>query len=609
MFRVAVPLIYVDKEVLLFYPSCTSRIRIIPHTQRIIEMNANNSGRTSPQFTSQRSAQHMDREKKVLVIGHKNPDTDSIVSAIAYAELKQIMGFANCFAARCGNVNLQTEYVLTRFEVPPPEFINDLIPKVKYYMSHMPTTVPRDIPLWHALETLNKGNFKMLPIVDGEGRLQSILHFNAFAQNMLKKIDPNRKGIFPTSVSHMVKTLGAQPVVIFEEETIFPAQIVVAAYEFDAFKEHLDAMSLPNTIVLVGNRRDVHEYVIERQARVLVVTGGSSVSRELKKRAEEKSISILISPYDTSTTSWLTLYSSPVVHTGDTALKPLREDDYIGTIKTQLMESVSRSLPVVDRNDKVIGILSQSDLMRDPHIEIIMVDHNERSQAIDGIEHYRIQEIIDHHRLGNDHTNHPIIFINKPVGSTSTIIATLFQDYRVPMRKEIASILLAGILSDTLILHSATTTETDRHMAEFLSSLTDLPIDMFGKNIMEASSLVAREPVDYILSLDMKRFGEGKFAFTVSQVEVVTFKEIMDRKDDILEGLERLQGRTGSLFSALMVTDITELDSILFIKGDRFFISHIRYPKMDEHVYLLKGILSRKKQLIPILTEIIRNSQ
>ncbi len=550
----------------------------------------------------------MERKKKVLVFGHKNPDTDSIVSAIAYAELKRALGARNCFAARCGNVNLQTEYILNRFNVPSPEFVNELIPKVRNYMSYTPTTVPHDMPLWHALETLNKGNFKMLPIVDGEGRLQSILHFNAFAQNMLKKIDPNRKGVFPTSVSHMVKILGAQPVMACDEETVFQAQIVVAAYEFDTFREHIDAMPLSNTIVLAGNRNDVHEYVIERKARVLVVTGGSSISRELKKRAGENGVSILISPYDTSTTSWLTLYSSPVAHTGDDTLKPLREDDYIGAVKTQLMESVSRSLPVTDSDDRVIGVLSQSDLMREPDIEIIMVDHNEVSQAVDGIENYRIQEIIDHHRLGNVHTNHPIIFINKPVGSTATIIASLYQDYRVPMKKEIASILLAGILSDTLILHSATTTETDRHMAEYLSAITDLSVDTFGKDIMGAASLVARKPVDDILTLDMKHFGEGKNAFTVSQVEVISFTEIMDRKDELLEGLERFHARTGNLFTAIMVTDITELDSVLFIRGNRIFISQIRYPKMEENIYLLKGILSRKKQLIPILTEIIRKN-
>jgi manganese-dependent inorganic pyrophosphatase len=290
------------------------------------------------------------------------------------------------------------------------------------------------------------------------------------------------------------------------------------------------------------------------------------------------------------------------------ALKPVKEGDYIGAVKERLLTSVSRSLPVVDGERCVIGVLSQSDLMREPDIDIIMVDHNELSQAVEGIENYRILEIIDHHRLGNVHTNYPITFINRPVGSTSTIIATLYQDNRVPMRKEIASILLAGILSDTVILRSATTTDTDRHMAEYLSTITDLTIDGFGRDIMGAASLVARKPVDEILALDMKHFGEGKNSFTVSQVEVNTLTEIMDRKEEILQGLERQHAKTGGLFTALMVTDITELDSALFMKGDPVFVSRIRYPKVEENVYMLKGILSRKKQLVPCLTELIRKS-
>jgi len=550
----------------------------------------------------------MERRRKILVIGHRNPDTDSIVSAVAYAELKRSLGSGNCFAARCGNLNLQTEYVLERFGVPSPEFVGELIPKVKNYMSRGATTVPHDTPLWQALEILNKGNFKMLPIVDDEGRLLSILHFNAFAQNMLKKIDPNRKGVFPTSVSLLVKTLGAQPVTEFESERVFQAQIAVAAYELDAFREHIDAMPPANTIVLVGNREDVQACVVERQVRVLIVTGGRTISRELKKQAEQKGVSVLISPYDTSTTSWLALYSSPVAHTGDAALKPVKEGDYIGAVKERLLTSVSRSLPVVDGERCVIGVLSQSDLMREADIDVIMVDHNELSQAVEGIENYRILEIIDHHRLGNVHTSYPITFINRPVGSTSTIIATLYQDNRVPMRKEIASILLAGILSDTVILRSATTTETDRHMAEYLSTLTDLTIEGFGRDIMGAASLVARKPVDEILALDMKHFGEGKNSFTLSQVEVNTLTEIMDRKEEILQGLERQHAKTGGLFTALMVTDITELDSALFVKGDPVFLSRIRYPRVEENVYMLKGILSRKKQLVPCLTELIRKS-
>lgn len=547
------------------------------------------------------------RRKRILVIGHRNPDTDSIVSALAYAEMKRTLGLENCFAARCGNMNPQTEYILERFNLQAPEFVGDLIPKVKNYMNYGAVTVPREMPLWHALQVLTGGNYKMLPIVDDGGRFISVLHFNTFAQKIIRQIDPSRKGVFPTSVSHLVKALNAQPINLVDEKTQFKAQIAVSAYDIEAFKDHLGAMSMPNTIVLVGNREDVQTHVIERGVRVLIITGGGTVTRSIKDMANERGVSILISPYDTSSTSWLALYSSPVEHSGDTSLQPLREDEYIGAVKDKIRSSVSRSYPVVDRENRVIGVISQGDLIHEADTELIMVDHNEITQAIEGIENYRILEIIDHHRLGNIHTAYPITFINRPVGATSTIIASLYQDHRVPMRKEIASILLAGILSDTIILCSATTTETDRRTADYLSSITDLPIDSFGKDIMSAASLVTRKPVDEILALDRKLFGEGRKAFTISQVEVTSLTEIMGRKQELLEALERQQEKTGNLFTALMATDITDLNSALFIKGDPVFITRIPYPKLEDGIFMLKGILSRKKQLVPSLGELLRS--
>jgi manganese-dependent inorganic pyrophosphatase len=546
------------------------------------------------------------QRKRVLVIGHRNPDTDSIVSALAYAELKRTLGYANCIAVRCGNMNPQTEYILGRFGLTPPEDVGDLIPRVRNHMSYGAVTVSRDMPLWHAVEILSKGNYKMLPIVDDEGGYLSVLHFNAFAQNMLQKIDLTRKGVFPTSVGHLIKTLNAQPITVYDETVQFQARIAVAAYAFEAFKEHLRAMPLSNTIVLVGDREDIQAHVIENGVRVVVVSGGKAVSGPVIEKARERGVSVLLSPFDTSTTSWLMLYSSPVEHAGDGTVMPLKENDYLGSVKDSVQKSASRSCPVIGAGKKVMGILSQSDLIREPDTEVIMVDHNEISQAAEGIEHYRILEIIDHHRLGNLHTAYPVTFINRPVGATSTIIASLYEEHRVAMLNGIASALLAGILSDTVVLRSATATETDRRTAEYLSAITGVALEDFGREILCAGSLVGRKPVDEILALDRKRFGDGRNAFTISQVEVTTIAEIMDRETELIEGLERQQEKTGNRFSALMVTDVTDLDSALFIAGDPVFISRLRFPKLDEGVFLMKGILSRKKQLVPTLTELLR---
>jgi manganese-dependent inorganic pyrophosphatase len=543
------------------------------------------------------------------VIGHKNPDTDSIVAAIGYAELKQQMGQDGVKAARAGKLNLQAEYILDRFNVPAPIFISDLVPKVKHYMSSDPVTINRHTPLWKALEILNSRNYKMLPIVDDDNTYLSSLHYNAFAENMLEKINPQKKGIITTSVNHLAETLNAQPIFLDQEDQLFKALIVVAAQDIHSFREHINPLPIHNLIILVGNRPDVQEFVIDQGVRCLIVTGRKTLDKNLKKKAEQKGVSILISPFDTSTTSWLALYSTPVETMGDDNIRPVRQEDSIRNIKSLFDETVSHTLTVVDDSNHVIGVLTQSDLMKEPNLKIIMVDHNELTQAVEGIDNFRILEIIDHHRLGNVYTSQPITFINRPVGSTSTIIASLFFDNKVALRKEIASILLAGILSDTLVLRSATTTEVDREIAEYLADITDLTIESFGKDIMNAASMVSKKPTDEILTMDQKRYDEDPWSFTVSQVEVMSPDEIMDRKDEVLQSLEKMNSKNGTLFAALMVTDIINLNSILFIAGDTHFINLIAYPKIDNNVYSMKGILSRKKQLIPLFTELLKKME
>ncbi len=544
-------------------------------------------------------------QKKIYVIGHRNPDTDSIISAATYAHLKREQGWENVVAARAGKLNPQTEYIMERFGVPVPEFVSDLIPRVGYYLNGAPTTVSHGTPLWEALEAIDRSNLKLLPIVDDEGKYLSLLHYNAFAQNILRKVNPKKKAIFPTSLNHLLKTLKAQPILLFDEQEIRNSQIVVAASSFETFQEHLEEKMMENTLVICGDREDILAYCIEKGVRALIITGGKTPDKELRKKAEEHRVSVIISPFDTSSTALLIIYSAPIRTMGDDSVVPVRAGDFLRKIRPDLAQSVSRALPVVNDDGSVAGILSEGDLIREPNIEIIMVDHNELSQAVEGIENYRILEIIDHHRLGTLSTRYPITFINKPVGATSTIIAELYQEQKMPLARNIASALLAGILSDTLILQSATTTGTDRMMAEYLSDITDLDIQELGRDIMFAASLVGSKPIPEIIRMDMKEYAAGDRSFSVSQVEVNFPNEMLERKEEILGRLQTLREQKGYLFSALMVTDITELASYLFIEGDRTFIGSISYPKLNGGVYVLKDILSRKKQLIPYLLELM----
>jgi manganese-dependent inorganic pyrophosphatase len=255
----------------------------------------------------------------------------------------------------------------------------------------------------------------------------------------------------------------------------------------------------------------------------------------------------------------------------------------------------------------VAGVIFEGDLIREPNIEVIMVDHNEPSQAIEGIENYHVLEVIDHHRLGNLSTRYPITFINKPVGATCTIIAGLYREQRFPIKKEIASILLCGILADTLSLKSATTTDTDRETAEYLAELTGLDLAELGRELQNAANRAHNRPAGEFIVLDMKEYTENGVTFSVSQIETSDPEGFVARKDEILSALETLRGAK-FYFSALLVTDVTTLDSLLFVCGEKSFIASLNFPRREKEIFILKGIVSRKKQLVPLLTELLEKA-
>ncbi|MCP5454427.1 MAG: putative manganese-dependent inorganic diphosphatase [Spirochaetaceae bacterium] len=538
------------------------------------------------------------------VIGHKNPDTDSVVSAAAYAHLKRELGSGDCVAARAGKMSPQAEYVFERFGVPFPAFIPDLVPKVEYYMGGPAIVVGSGTPLWDALATMNQSGQKALPIVDEDGRYRAMLHYSSFAQNILKKINPHKKAVIPTSVGRLEATIKAQPVCAFAPDEMFKARVLVAALETESFKRHLDAEAVDSVIVIVGDRADVQRYSIESRVRAMIVTNGALLSRELKELAEANGVSVLVSPYDTSSTSLLVIYSTPVETMGDDTIKPVRTHETLKRAREAIADSPSRSVPVLDDDGRVVGLFDEGDLIREPNVSLILVDHNELGQAVDGADNYRILEVIDHHRLGAFSTRYPITFINRVVGSTSTIVASMYRDAKVPIPKPMASLLLAGILSDTLILKSATATDADREAAEYLSNIADLDVEAFGRDIMSSASLVAKKPVAEIVRLDMKEYGAADRSFTVSQVEVHSPDEILERADEVASELAALRASGDHYFSALMVTDITELSSVLFVEGDKDFVSMLRFPRLNETTFELKDVLSRKKQLVPLLIEL-----
>jgi manganese-dependent inorganic pyrophosphatase len=561
-------------------------------------------------------------EKTVYIIGHRNPDVDSVVSAAAYAALKHAQGQRGVIAARAGKINPQTEYIFERFGVSLPEYLPDLVPKAKYYLSGgdplavsvqpgadsgKPVTVQEEASLWEALELLQRDDSKVLPIVDRKGTYRSMLHYGGFARYIIANINPRKKSSFPLSLNHLAATIHAQPVTLFNGDEIRKSPIVVAASYTAHFKGHLEAEGAENALVIVGDRWDIQRRCIEMKVRALILSGGNTLSKELAGLAEENKVTVLISPFDTSSTAMLIIYSVPVGTLGD-AVKPIRLHDPVRTFREALSKAPSRCLPVIDNEGRAAGVIFEGDLIKAPNVDVIMVDHNEPSQAIEGIENYKILEVIDHHRLGNLSTRYPITFINRVVGATCTIITNLYREQKVPLERGIASILLCGILADTLVLQSATATETDIEAAEYLSSITGLDIKTLGHDLQSAANQVNSLPSEDLINMDMKEYTERGFSFTVSQIETDNPEALVERRAEISAALEKMRAAKDHLFSALLVTDVTVLDSLLFVTGKKSFTGHINFPVTGQGIYVLKEVVSRKKQLMPLLAELVEKA-
>ena len=295
----------------------------------------------------------MNSEKKcVYVIGHRNPDTDSVVSAAALADLRRNLGYSNYTAARAGKINPQTEYIFNRFKVPVPEYVPDLIPKVGYYMPDDCDTVNCQTSLWSAIGKMENCNSKVLPVVSDDGTYHSLLHYNAFAQNVLKILNPESESALITSIKLIQDTLNAQPLVVYDEEELFRSSVLVAAAQFETFKKMLDVHPPENIIVITGDRQDVQEYCIEKKIRAIVISSGLMMDKNLRAKAEKARTSVLISPYDTASTAMFIVYATPVSVMADKTIKSVKATDLVRMIRYQLSCSPSRSLPVTDDENK-----------------------------------------------------------------------------------------------------------------------------------------------------------------------------------------------------------------------------------------------------------------
>ena len=544
---------------------------------------------------------------EVFVIGHRNPDTDAISSAIGYAEFKRRTGMPEAVAARCGDTNDRIDFVLQTFGVPAPRFVADVAPKVRDVMQSEVVSVTPDSTAAEALGLMDEHDIRILPVLDATRTcrgLLSLFKLSKFLFPAANRLIDSRRVL--SSLENLSRTLAGKLLVAQEAEREEDLVLMIGAMGLESFAERLETYTCAKLAVVVGDRWDIQNLAIREGVRVLIVTGGLEVEPKTLDAAKRKGVSLISSPHDTATTAALCRAAVAVRHMLNEDFLSMREDASLTTVRASAAASGFAAFPVVDAKGRTVGVMSKTDFLKSVQRRLILVDHNELSQAVLGADQVEIVEIIDHHRIGALTTHQPILFRNEPVGSTSTIVADCFFREAVEMPKEIAGLLLAGLVADTLNLTSPTTTAHDSEVLAKLERIADVNAREFTEKLFASGSLLTLKPAPQAVTTDCKEYIEDGAMFSVAQIEEIGFDQFAKRKDELLAALTEYQRHHDYLFSALMVTDVTRQCSMLLVAGAKKFVDHIDYPKVEPGIFELREVVSRKKQLLPYLTHCLK---
>ena len=546
-------------------------------------------------------------EKIIYVVGHKNPDTDSIASAIAYAELKKKLGRTNVVAAMAGSPNPQARYILDRLGIESPLYLADVHPKVRDVLSRPPVTAGASMSLKDALELFHRHGIRVLPVVD-EGNIPcGVVSLLKLSEKYLVAGTGRRRGI-DASLRSLGNCLEGTFLAGAPADDVEHLQLFIGAMSEESFTDRIAGYDPAKLLVMTGDRRSIQEAAVEKGVRLLVVTGGLPVADDLLARARTSGVAVLSTPCDTATAVGLVRLSMPLESFLDTNFSRIGVAEHLDHLRVRLLHSGEPVVIAVEEDGTIAGVATKSSLLTPLPYALILVDHNELGQAVPGAEKVQILEVLDHHKLGNPHTDQPITFLSAPVGSTCTVVASLYREWGVAPDEKIAALLLAGILSDTVILRSATTTERDREMTAWLEERSGHDHQEFGREIFTSCSGFAAHPnPEQAIRSDFKHFTAGKTLIGIGQVEVVGFDEFFGLKESLREALKRIRQEDRLHLAGLMVTDIYT-ETTLFLAEGKNELAHVMgYPQQEPHLYELKGVMSRKKQMVPHLLKVLAN--
>lgn len=538
----------------------------------------------------------------IFIVGHKNPDTDSICSAIAYADIKNRTDKKIYVARRAGQINQETEYVLKRFKKQPPRYITNLGTQVRDMDIHLLPEAYSFFSIKNAWDMMKENNIGTLPIQDKEDKLEGLITIGDIAKTFMEDSDNRMLSKARTQYRRMAETINGTIVTGNEHAYFVKGKVTVAAANPQSLQEYIEQ----DDLVIMGNREDEYQDVIKMGASCIVICLGTSISDEIKELAAQNDVVIILTPFDTYTVARLINQSIPVRYIMKReGLVTFSTEQYTDDIKDIMVNHRHRAFPVINQWGKCIGTISRRNFLGMKKKQVILVDHNEQNQAVDSIEQAKILEIIDHHRIGDLQTLQPVLFRNQPVGCTATIMYQMYHEKQLDIPKDIAGLLCAAIISDTLLFRSPTSTKYDKEAATELAKLAEIETEAFASEMFRAGGNLDAKTPEEIFYQDYKKFMAESLTFGVGQISSMDRESLNSVKERLLPFMKTECGRHNVTQVYFMLTDIinksTEL--LCYGKDSENVVRKAFHKEVEQGSCMLAGVVSRKKQLIPALMQ------
>ncbi|MHC1682518.1 MAG: putative manganese-dependent inorganic diphosphatase [Clostridiaceae bacterium] len=542
----------------------------------------------------------------IYVSGHKNPDSDSICAALAYSELKNKLATGKKYLPiRLGSVSRETQFILDYFNVKAPKLVDTVKPRISDLEIDKVTPVSPEISLKTAWSMIKDKDVNTLPVVNEDNKLTGIVAVANLTSSYMDVWDNKIIAKSNATLNNILDTLNGKVIYQSSENPKFQGKLVVAAMQPESAEEHIEA----NDIAICGDRKDVQITITNSNASLMIITGGHEVDEDVIEAAKANGTTIVVTPYDTFTTSRLVIQSIPVNHVmTKEGIISFKDSDLIEDVREVMLQTRHRKYPVLDDNNHVVGLISRYHLISNKKQQIILVDHNEKTQAVDGIGEAEILEIIDHHRVANIETSNPIYYRCEPVGSTSTIVANLYFDNGITPSKEVAGLLAGALISDTLLLKSPTTTTTDKVTLKRLVEIADINAEEFAAAMFKAGTSLVGKTLEEIFYQDYKTFVINNKKVAVAQVNTMDIEGFEPMKSDMLGLMEKTAESQGFNLILLLLTDIYNESSLLLAVGsEKEVVNTVFNVTLKDNCAFAPGIVSRKKQVIPPLTSALEN--